>query len=276
MGGRLGVPGWTGHAGGRVWAGPPLPRAWGPRPPAAGSSGRTARRSKRAPHTGSAGWALVPRSSSGFATLELHWPLSGCSLGNGPALRRAWTRPQLVPCKQGPQEPRPHLLQARLPSGPLGLHGGARLSGREPPGTLPPVWEPSGRSSGRWLCPLLSAWGSLSGVTRPSSLRQGQHTGRCPTRSRFCASPAGTGWGLCVSVCAPGSRHADRNLAFPAATLFSPASRRPQSHLRPGNCSVYTEAQALQAWSQGPPGSPGKREGLKDGWGWGQSPDSGP
>lgn len=121
-----------------------------------------------------------------------------------------------------------------------------------------------------------SACGSLSGVTRPSPLRRGQHTGQCPTRSRFCASPAGTGWGLCVSVCAPGSRHADGNLAFPAATLFSPASRRPQSHLRPGNCSVYTEAQALQAWSRGPPGSPGKREGLKDGWGWGQFPDSGP
>lgn len=74
------------------------------------------------------------------------------------------------------------------------------MSGGEPPGPLPPVWEPSGRSSGRWLCPLLSACGSLSGVTRPSPLRRGQHTGQCPTRSRFCASPAGTGWGLCVSV----------------------------------------------------------------------------
>lgn len=144
MGGRLGVPGWTGHAGGRFRAGPPvsaagppLPRAWGPRPPAAGSSGRTARRSKCAPHTGSAGWALVPRSSSGFAALELYWPLSGCSLGNGPALRRAWTRPQLGPCKQGPQEPRPHLLQARLPSGPLGLHGGCTLVRRGAAGPAP-------------------------------------------------------------------------------------------------------------------------------------------
>lgn len=42
-----------------------------------------------------------------------------------------------------------------------------------------------------------------------------------PHEARLLCRPAGTRWGLCMTVCALGSRHADRNLAFHAATLFS-------------------------------------------------------
>ena len=84
QGGRATLPGSFGQGPPVSAAGPPLLRAWGLRSPAAGFSGRSAQRSERAPHTGStsvprsAGWALLPRGSSVFASLELH---CGCCQG---------------------------------------------------------------------------------------------------------------------------------------------------------------------------------------------------
>ena len=67
-----------------------------------------------------------------------------------------------------------------------------------------------------------------------------------PHEAWLLCRPVGTGWGLCVTVYALGSRHADQNLAFHVATLFSGAAADP-GH----TCTLYTEVQALQAWSQG-------------------------
>ena len=48
-----------------------------------------------------------------------------------------------------------------------------------------------------------------------------------PHEAWLLCRPVGTGWGLCVTVCALGSRHADQNLAFHVATLFSGAAADP-------------------------------------------------
>lgn len=90
--------------------------------------------------------------------------------------RRAWTQPELGPCKQGLQEPGPHPLQARLPSGLLGLRGGSRRATPARVGAL----RPQRRQVA--LSPPLPLWLPQLGH-RPSLL---------------CIEVRHTGWGLCL------------------------------------------------------------------------------
>lgn len=83
QGGRATLPGSFGQGPPVSAAGPPLPRAWGPRSTAAGFSGRTACRSERAPPQGEHVHAPVRRvglGSSGALPL-LSYTVWGCCQG---------------------------------------------------------------------------------------------------------------------------------------------------------------------------------------------------